>query len=279
MLHYNICQVDAKYTEYFEQMQAIVKSFDNIIGQGAAYAYTGLAQKAMSRHFRCIKDAIVGELRLSCEALGEKDVAGGSGLTKGETPRLKILEQKYRQQKAIEHMGMLDPESWRPQRGLPERSVNILRSWLFEHFLHPYPSEADKHLLSRQTGLSKNQVSNWFINARVRLWKPMVEEMYNKEFQEEAQHTAQTPISSISGGQRLEVNAAEKDPSRSTINHGHGTSNSSSSDEGMAAIRGGGGDVVRVLNPARDVSLTLGLRHGENVPRMSQLSTRDFRAY
>lgn len=25
------------------------------------------------------------------------------------------------------------------------------------------------------------QVSNWFINARVRLWKPMVEEMYNEE--------------------------------------------------------------------------------------------------
>ncbi|XP_075511516.1 BEL1-like homeodomain protein 4 [Primulina tabacum] len=273
-------EVDARYTEYFEQMQAIVNSFDNIIGQGAAYAYTGLAQKAMSRHFRCLKDAIIGELRLICEALGEKHVKGGSGFTKGETPRLKILEQKHRQQKAIEHMGMLDPESWRPQRGLPERSVNILRSWLFEHFLHPYPSEADKHLLSRQTGLSKNQVSNWFINARVRLWKPMVEDMYKKEFEEEVQDTAQTPISS-SGSTRLEINAAEKDPSRKTINlHGHG-SNSTGKHVvapgdcvvGMGEFGGRGG------NSSRDVSLTLGLRHGENVPRMSQLSIRDFEAY
>jgi len=35
---------------------------------------------------------------------------------------------------------MMEQEAWRPQRGLPERSVNILRSWLFEHFLHPYVS-------------------------------------------------------------------------------------------------------------------------------------------
>ncbi|KAF7809763.1 BEL1-like homeodomain protein 4 [Senna tora] len=47
-----------------------------------------------------------------------------------------------------------------------------------------YPSDADKHLLARQTGLSRNQVSNWFINARVRLWKPMVEDMYQQELKE-----------------------------------------------------------------------------------------------
>ncbi|RZC52095.1 hypothetical protein C5167_020523 [Papaver somniferum] len=39
-------------------------------------------------------------------------------------------------------------------------------------------------MLASQTGLSKNQVSNWFINARVRLWKPMIEEIYKEEFGE-----------------------------------------------------------------------------------------------
>ncbi|KAG0494112.1 hypothetical protein HPP92_005106 [Vanilla planifolia] len=80
---------------------------------------------------------------------------------------------------------MAESHPWRPQKRAPERSVSILRAWLFEHFLHPYPSDVDKHILARQTGLSRSQVSNWFINARVRLWKPMVEEMYVEEMKEE----------------------------------------------------------------------------------------------
>ncbi|CAM8879372.1 unnamed protein product [Rhodiola kirilowii] len=184
-------EVDRRYNHYCEQMQLVVNSFDLVMGFGSALPYTALAQKAMSRHFRCLKDAIAAQLKNSCELLGEKDAAAGGGVTKGETPRLRILEQSLRQQRAFHQMGMMETEAWRPQRGLPERSVNILRAWLFEHFLHPYPSDADKHLLARQTGLSRSQVSNWFINARVRLWKPMVEEMYQQEAKEE--ETSENP--------------------------------------------------------------------------------------
>ncbi|PIA52490.1 hypothetical protein AQUCO_01000398v1 [Aquilegia coerulea] len=151
-------EVDRRYNHYCEQMQVVVNSFDSVMGFGSATPYTALAQKAMSRHFRCLKDAITTQLKQTCELLGEKDSAGVSGVTKGETPRLKLLEQSLRQQRAFHQMGMMEQEAWRPQRGLPERSVNILRAWLFEHFLHPYPSDADKHLLARQTGLSRNQV-------------------------------------------------------------------------------------------------------------------------
>lgn len=186
-------EVDRRYNHYCEQMQMVVNSFDLVMGFGSAVPYTALAQKAMSRHFRCLKDAIAAQLKNSCELLGEKDAGGTSGVTKGETPRLRLLEQSLRQQRAFHQMGMMEQEAWRPQRGLPERSVNILRAWLFEHFLHPYPSDADKHLLARQTGLSRNQVSNWFINARVRLWKPMVEEMYQQEAKEEGEEREMSP--------------------------------------------------------------------------------------
>ncbi|CAN6918500.1 unnamed protein product, partial [Brassica oleracea] len=41
-----------------------------------------------------------------------------------------------------------------------------------------YPKDSEKHLLAIRSGLKRSQVSNWFINARVRLWKPMIEDMY-----------------------------------------------------------------------------------------------------
>ncbi|ONK59000.1 uncharacterized protein A4U43_C08F1940 [Asparagus officinalis] len=179
-------EVHRRYRRYCEQMRAVVSSFESIAGEGSATVYSTLASKAMSRHFRCLKDGITSQIQATKMAMGERDsTAAAPGATKGETPRLKKLEQCLRQQKAFQNAGIMESQPWRPQRGLPERSVSVLRAWLFEHFLHPYPSDVDKHILARQTGLSRSQVSNWFINARVRLWKPMVEEMYMEELKEE----------------------------------------------------------------------------------------------
>ncbi|XP_010941166.1 homeobox protein BEL1 homolog [Elaeis guineensis] len=176
-------EVDRGYRKYCKQMRVVVSSFEAVAGEGAATVYSRLASKAMSRHFRCLRDGIVGQIRAMKKAIGEKDSIA-LGTTRGETPRLKLLDQCLRQEKAFQQAGMMESHPWRPQRGLPERSVTILRAWLFEHFLHPYPSDVDKHILARQTGLSRSQVSNWFINARVRLWKPMIEEMYSQEMNE-----------------------------------------------------------------------------------------------
>ncbi|KAK7308966.1 hypothetical protein RJT34_05337 [Clitoria ternatea] len=173
-------EVDRRYKHYRNQMKGVVSSFEAVAGNGAATVYSALALKAMSRHFRCLKDGILGQIQATRKAMGEKDPIA-PGTTKGETPRLKIIDQALRQQRAYQQMSMMETHPWRPQRGLPERAVSVLRAWLFEHFLHPYPSDVDKHILARQTGLSRSQVSNWFINARVRLWKPMVEEMYTEE--------------------------------------------------------------------------------------------------
>ncbi|KAJ0255859.1 BEL1-like homeodomain protein 3 [Hirschfeldia incana] len=172
-------EVDKRYNQYYHQMEALASSFEMVTGLGAAKPYTSVALNRISRHFRCLRDAIKEQIQVIRGKLGEKETSEEQG---ERIPRLRYLDQRLRQQRALhQQLGMVRP-SWRPQRGLPENSVSILRAWLFEHFLHPYPKESEKIMLAKQTGLSKNQVANWFINARVRLWKPMIEEMYKEEF-------------------------------------------------------------------------------------------------
>lgn len=128
-------QVDKRYRKYCEQMRTVTASFEAVAGKEAARVYSALAHRAMSRHFRCLRDGIVGQIHAAKKAMGEKDPTA-AGTTRGETPRLKLLDKCIRQQKAFQQ-GMMEQPPWRPQRGLPERAVSILRAWLFEHFLHP----------------------------------------------------------------------------------------------------------------------------------------------
>ncbi|KAL7904753.1 hypothetical protein GGI35DRAFT_194467 [Trichoderma velutinum] len=47
-------------------------------------------------------------------------------------------------------------------------STQVLRQWYTSNPTWPYPSAAEKEELSRQTGLSVRQVSQWFVNTRRR---------------------------------------------------------------------------------------------------------------
>ncbi|PKA64039.1 BEL1-like homeodomain protein 7 [Apostasia shenzhenica] len=171
-------ELDRRYKQYYHQMQIVISSFDVIAGPAAAKPYTIVALQTISRHFRCLRDAINSQIDLTRKKLGEQDQNGDSV----RLSRLRYIDQQLRQQQVMQQYGTMQPHAWRPQRGLPENSVSILRAWLFEHFLNPYPKDSEKLMLARQTGLTRSQVSNWFINARVRLWKPMIEEMYKEEF-------------------------------------------------------------------------------------------------
>ncbi|KAK6147304.1 hypothetical protein DH2020_018216 [Rehmannia glutinosa] len=173
-------EVEQRYRQYHHQMQIVISWFEQAAGVGSAKTYTALALQTISKQFRCLKDAILGQIRAASKSLGEEDSLEG----KIEGSRLKYVDNQIRQQRALQQLGMIQHNAWRPQRGLPERSVSVLRAWLFEHFLHPYPKDSDKLMLAKQTGLTRSQVSNWFINARVRLWKPMVEEMYMEEMKD-----------------------------------------------------------------------------------------------
>lgn len=162
-------------------------------GRGAAEPYTSLAQKTISRHFRCLRDGISGQIQAIQRRLGEQDNGQTSAI-----PRLRYVDLKLRQQRGLNQLAAMR-HAWRPQRGLPESSVSILRAWLFEHFLHPYapdsftsqnffdhfslsltlfsylfgvsnsyPKESEKVILAKQTGLTTKQVRLIFFNRKTK---------------------------------------------------------------------------------------------------------------
>ncbi|BAT99560.1 hypothetical protein LR48_Vigan06g096500 [Vigna angularis] len=97
-----------------------------VAGCGATESYTTLTLSTISRHFRCLRDTISGQIQVTQRSPGEQELI----------PRLRYVDEQLRQQKALLQFGVMR-QAWRPQRGFPETSVSILRAWLFEHFLHP----------------------------------------------------------------------------------------------------------------------------------------------
>ncbi|KAM9540517.1 homeobox protein PKNOX2-like isoform 1-T1 [Salvelinus alpinus] len=55
-----------------------------------------------------------------------------------------------------------DDKKHKNKRGvLPKHATNIMRSWLFQHLMHPYPTEDEKRQIAGQTNLTLLQVNNW----------------------------------------------------------------------------------------------------------------------
>ncbi|XP_076930727.1 BEL1-like homeodomain protein 7 isoform X1 [Bidens hawaiensis] len=274
-------EVDRRYKQYYHQMQIVISAFEVIAGSGAAKPYTALALQTISRHFCCLRDAINSQIKVTHRSLGESDsTTDGKGVG---ISRLRFVDQQLRQQRALQQLGMMQQHTWRPQRGLPETSVSILRAWLFEHFLHPYPKDSDKIILARQTGLTRSQVSNWFINARVRLWKPMVEEMYKEEAGDNAELESNSS-SEIAPKNTKKTSIDEEDLNQSTSASGF-DSKSSNQPPNIETIGANDSDFQNMMVQSNNerlmaaayqmpprfgngngggVSLTLGLQHSED---------------
>ncbi|XP_062087200.1 BEL1-like homeodomain protein 9 isoform X2 [Humulus lupulus] len=157
---------------YCQQIQSVVTSFETVAGLGNAALFVSSAIRAILNHFGSLKIAILDQLNFSA---------------KNNSCRTNSLGHN-----PIHNLTNFPRSAWRSQRGLPEHAVAVLRKWLFEHFLHPYPTDSEKQMLTQQTGLSRTQVSNWFINSRVRLWKPMVEEIQGLQTQQNQSHSDTT---------------------------------------------------------------------------------------
>ncbi|KAI5393468.1 homeobox protein ATH1 [Lathyrus oleraceus] len=160
--------VDNQYSQCLDEVHTVVSAF-HAATELDPHIHAHFAVKTVSRLYKDLRERISNQI-----------LAMGSNFnsSRSEEDKELSLETSFIQKQwALQQLKRKD-QLWRPQRGLPERSVSVLRDWMFQNFLHPYPKDAEKHLLAIKSGLTRSQVSNWFINARVRLWKPLIEEMY-----------------------------------------------------------------------------------------------------
>lgn len=86
----------------------------------------------------------------------------------------------------------------------PRATTKLLKLWLRNHIMHPYPSEAEKKELCAQCNLTLSQLQTWFINARIRLWKPCIEHVYAQKKQQlkrmEQERGSMAAVAAAGGG-------------------------------------------------------------------------------
>ncbi|KAK7321602.1 hypothetical protein VNO77_32410 [Canavalia gladiata] len=160
--------VDNRYSQCLDEIHTVVSAF-HAATELDPHMHAHFALRTMSLLYKDLRERISNHIL----TMGSNFNSSCSEEEKEWSVETSFIQKQW----ALQQLKRKD-QLWRPQRGLPERSVSVLRAWMFQNFLHPYPKDAEKHLLAVKSGLTRSQVSNWFINARVRLWKPMIEEMY-----------------------------------------------------------------------------------------------------
>jgi len=134
----------------------------------------------------------------------------------------------------------------RRRKNLPKSAKLILRAWyvafvlewrmtieglmrgtmpshhrLHQHLHHPYPSEDEKAELAEEAGIQVGQVSTWFINARVREWKPLLAKLARESPRPRSTCTATSrPSTTDTAPAAVRArNAHRRDPGRTNRSH------------------------------------------------------------
>uniref|UniRef100_A0ACD5YQ06 Uncharacterized protein n=1 Tax=Avena sativa TaxID=4498 RepID=A0ACD5YQ06_AVESA len=180
-------RMDEKYCRCLEEIQSTTAKFSGLMQPSGSVGgiCAPFAHRAVSSAYRDLRRRITGEIMAA--GTGRPDQHHPHRAESSTVSGVKMEPQSSSWDESAfiqKHLAVRRPpvpqQGWRPQRGLPERSVSVLKAWLFENFLHPYPQDSEKDMLAARTGLTRNQVANWFINARVRLWKPLINELHEE---------------------------------------------------------------------------------------------------
>lgn len=88
------------------------------------------------------------------------------------------------------------PQGRGRSNSLPGHVAEYLKNWLMQHIKHPYPSESEKARMVADTGIEIKRLNNWFVNNRIRFWKPRFEAMQKQQEQKKRKLSKSTEESS-----------------------------------------------------------------------------------
>ena len=94
-------------------MHSVVASFETVVGLQNDSPYIFFGFKAMSKHFRYLKNAILDQIQHTGKALIGHNV-------KDETPRVWTIDKVFQSQKVVQNSIFLQHPVWQSQRELPD---------------------------------------------------------------------------------------------------------------------------------------------------------------
>lgn len=117
-------QVDDKYNQCLYHIQNVVSTFHDATNSTSPHFLARFALQTVAPAFNMSRERISKRILLDGQESRNNYMRG-----KEKSFETSFVDKQWNLKK--------DQQSWRPQRGLSERSVSVLRSWMFQNFLHP----------------------------------------------------------------------------------------------------------------------------------------------
>uniref|UniRef100_B4FYN8 HB transcription factor n=1 Tax=Zea mays TaxID=4577 RepID=B4FYN8_MAIZE len=151
--------MDQRCKQCLDEIQNAASKYGSLVrpGGGGGALSTLFAQRAVSATHRRLRARITGEIAAATRGGNQPSSSSSLSLADRERSWESAFIQKHW---ALRQLRRGDQQSWRPQRGLPEKSVAVLKAWMFENFLRPYPRDKEKEMLAARSGLSRSQVQS-----------------------------------------------------------------------------------------------------------------------
>jgi len=138
-------QMDQKYNQCLDEIQSTTAKFNSLMHSPSGAGNGGsicapFAHRAVSAMYRGLRRRLAGEImsaasRASCwgESSSSVTVTAAAGGDVERSWESAFIQKHW----SAQQLRRAEQQCWRPQRGLPEKSVAVLKAWMFENFLHP----------------------------------------------------------------------------------------------------------------------------------------------